>query len=301
MGYTDNVGFFNPEATPNSDMLGPLLLYIIPVPILDLGRDLSWGDGGTWGKEEGAGTGFGRVLELFSREEGVVMDEGTEWVLFLDPKVWVWGVTGVDIELPFTGRELGKFPNELDLSIDELVASFNGLGPLDMGCIMGGRSITPNSDVLGTFLSDGLAFSVRGPCVDGREGWGRRVGRDRVVDGSLGGNGGGSTSSPSCVGGNRAPGDGVVLRTLLLREDCLVQVPSADIVLCALEREGPVAYCDLREANEDVRERAIDESRRVSGEGESSSSLYARNSQHRGEGGWTQVGSHTYRSIPTPW
>lgn len=26
LGYTDNVGFFSPEATPNSDVVGPLLL-----------------------------------------------------------------------------------------------------------------------------------------------------------------------------------------------------------------------------------------------------------------------------------
>ena len=39
LGYTDNVGFFNPEVTPSSITVGPLLLYIIPVPILDLGLD----------------------------------------------------------------------------------------------------------------------------------------------------------------------------------------------------------------------------------------------------------------------
>ena len=32
-----NVGLFNPEATPNSAVVRPLLLYIIPVLILDLG------------------------------------------------------------------------------------------------------------------------------------------------------------------------------------------------------------------------------------------------------------------------
>ena len=98
--------------------------------------------------------------------------------------------------------------------------------------------------------------------------------------------------------GNRTLAAEVVLRTLLLVEDCLVQVPSADIVLCALEREGPIADCDLSEANEDVRERAIDESRRVRGDGESSSSLYARSHEHRGE---TEAGTerlHTYHSIP---
>ena len=26
MGYTDNVGFFSPEVTPNSDVVGPLFL-----------------------------------------------------------------------------------------------------------------------------------------------------------------------------------------------------------------------------------------------------------------------------------
>lgn len=30
-----NVGLFSPDATPNSDVIGPVLLYIIPVPILD--------------------------------------------------------------------------------------------------------------------------------------------------------------------------------------------------------------------------------------------------------------------------
>lgn len=60
-------------------------------------------------------------------------------------------------------------------------------------------------------------------------------------------------------------------------EDCLVQVPSAETVLCVLDRgEGTAAGCDRIEATEDVRESAIDESRRVRGDGESSSSLYAR-------------------------
>jgi len=39
VGYTDNIGLFNPEVTPSSIAVGPLLLYIIPVPILDLGLD----------------------------------------------------------------------------------------------------------------------------------------------------------------------------------------------------------------------------------------------------------------------
>ena len=91
--------------------------------------------------------------------------------------------------------------------------------------------------------------------------------------GSLGGKGGGSISSSSRVEGNRVLADEVVLRLLLLREDCLGRGPSADIMVGVLERGDPVAYCDLKEAKEDVRERAIDESRRVRGDGESSSSL----------------------------
>ena len=113
------------------------------------------------------GTGFGMPLEFFSSGDGevVVDEEGTEWVLFLDAKVWVEPPTGFDIELPFTSREPGEVPIELDLSIDELLASVNGFGPPDTDCVRGGRSITPNSDVLGIFLSDGLTFSVRGPGV----------------------------------------------------------------------------------------------------------------------------------------
>lgn len=81
-------------------------------------------------------------------------------------------------------------------------------------------------------------------------------------------------SSSSRVEGSRILADEPVLRVLLLIEDCLVRTPSVDTVLCVLERgEDPAPDCDLREANEDVRERAIDESRRVRGEGESSSSL----------------------------
>lgn len=108
---------------------------------------------------------------LFSSGEGeIVADDGTEWVLFLVFKVWVERVTGFDVELPFTSRELGGFPNELDLSIDELFVNFNGFGPLDTDCARGGRSISPNSDVIGVFPGDCLALIVRGPGVDKREG-----------------------------------------------------------------------------------------------------------------------------------
>ena len=103
---------------------------------------------------------------------------------------------------------------------------------------------------------------------------------DRVVYRSLGGKGGGSISSSSRVEGNRMLAEEVVLRLLLLREDCLGRCPSAEVMVGVLERGDPVAYCDLREANEDVRERAIDESRRVRGDGESSSSLYAHCREH---------------------
>lgn len=93
----------------------------------------------------------------------------------------------------------------------------------------------------------------------------------------MGGKGGGPVSSSSRVGGNRWLVDEPVLSVLLLVEDCLVQVVSVETELCVLERgEGPAACCDRMEATEDVREIAIDESRRVSGDGESSSSLYAR-------------------------
>ena len=101
---------------------------------------------------------------------------------------------------------------------------------------------------------------------------------------SLGGKGGGSMSSLSRVEGNRMLADEAVLRVLLLREDCLVQVPSADIVLWDLEMgEGPVTGGDFREATDDVRERAIDDSRRVRGDGEFSSSLHARSCEYRGK------------------
>ena len=112
------------------------------------------------------------------------------------------------------------------------------------------------------------------------------MGSDCVMGLSLGGKGGGSVSSSSRVGGNRALAEEPVLKVLLLPEDCLVQVPSADTVLCVLERErgeGPAVGCDRMEATEDVRESAIDERRRVSGEGESSSSLYARRCQREGQ------------------
>lgn len=91
-------------------------------------------------------------------------------------------------------REPGGFPIEVDLNIDELVISLSGLGPLDTDCVRGGRSITPNSDVLGVFLSDGLLFNVRGPGDEGRVEGGLRTGSDRVLNESLGGSGGGSIS-----------------------------------------------------------------------------------------------------------
>lgn len=107
-------------------------------------------------------------MELFKSGDGeIVIDEGPDLVRFLESRLPVRGVPGIDVELPFTSRELGEVPNELDLSIDELFASFNGLGPLDGDCISGGWSITPNSDVLGILLSDDLTFSVRGPGVVG--------------------------------------------------------------------------------------------------------------------------------------
>lgn len=58
------------------------------MPILDLGLDESCGSEDTWRTEEdGMGTGFGRLLELFKSGEGeVIVDEGTELVLFLDSK-----------------------------------------------------------------------------------------------------------------------------------------------------------------------------------------------------------------------
>jgi len=205
------------------------------------------------------------------------------------------------MELPFVSREPGVFPNELDLSIDELLVSFNGLGPVDTDCVRGVRSLTPNSDVLDIFLSDGIALNVR-PGVCGREGCDRRVGSDCVIGESLGGKGGGSISSSSRVEGNRVLADEAVLRLLLLTEDCLVQVPSVETMLRALERgEGPTADCDFREANEDVLERAIDESRRVSGDGESSSSLYARRCENRGRRNPGGSRTFTYLSLhPSP-
>jgi len=102
-------------------------------------------------------------------------------------------------------------------------------------------------------------------------------------------------SSSSRVEGNRILPDEVVV---LLREDCLGRGPSADALVFVLEREDPVAYCNLREASEDVRERAIDESRRVRGDGESSSSLYGRSCKHRRDG---KLDTPTYLSLhPNP-
>ena len=49
------------------------------------------------------------------------------------------------------------------------------------------------------------------------------------------------------------------------------------------EREGPAVGCDRMEATEDVRESAVGEGRRVSGKGESSSSLYGRRCQRQGQ------------------
>lgn len=92
------------------------------------------------------------------------MTMGPDLVRFLESKLPAGGVTGFDIEPPFTSREPGEVPNELDLSIEELVASFRGLGPFDACC---GWFMTPNSDVLDIFLSDGLFLNVRGPGVDG--------------------------------------------------------------------------------------------------------------------------------------
>lgn len=99
-----------------------------------------------------------------------MVDEGTDLVRFLESKLPAGRTGGVDIELPFAGREPGEFPNELDLSIVELLANFNGLGPLDTDCVIGGRSTTPNSDVLGIPLRDGFALNVRGAGADGTPG-----------------------------------------------------------------------------------------------------------------------------------
>lgn len=110
--------------------------------------------------------GFGRLLEFFKSGDGdAVVDEGTDRVRFLESELPV-GRTGIGIEPPFAGREPRELPNELDLSIVELLVNFNGLGPLDKDCASCGRSITPNSDVLGTPLEDGFALNVRGTCVD---------------------------------------------------------------------------------------------------------------------------------------
>lgn len=99
-----------------------------------------------------------------------MVDEGTDRVRFLESKLPVGRTAGVDGELPFAGREPRELPNELDLSIVELLVNFNGLGPLDKVCVRGGRSITPNSDVLGVPLSDDFALNVRGAGADGTPG-----------------------------------------------------------------------------------------------------------------------------------
>ena len=98
---------------------------------------------------------------------------------------------------------------------------------------------------------------------------------------SLGGKGGGSESSSSRVVGNRVLPDEPLLSVLLLVEDCLVQVPSADTTLCARDGGEVTAVDERIEATEEVRESAIDESRRVRGDGESSSSLNAREHKHQ--------------------
>lgn len=110
-------------------------------------------------------------MEFFKSGDGdAVVDEGTDRVRFLESKLPVGRTGGADVELPFAGREPGELPNELDLSIVELLVNFNGLGPLDKDCVRGVRSTTPNSDVLGVPLSDGFALNVRGAGVDGRPG-----------------------------------------------------------------------------------------------------------------------------------
>lgn len=68
----------------------------------------------------------------------MVVKEGPDLVRFLESKLPVGGVPGFDIEPPITSREPGELPIELDLSIEELVASFNGLGPPDKECVRGG-------------------------------------------------------------------------------------------------------------------------------------------------------------------
>ena len=84
-----NVGLFNPDATPNSDVIGPLFLYIIPVPILDRCLDGSKRGEDTWGIEEvGTGTGLCRLFEFFRSGDGdIVIDEGTDRVRFLESKL----------------------------------------------------------------------------------------------------------------------------------------------------------------------------------------------------------------------
>ena len=75
-------------------------------------------------------------MEFFKSGDGeTVAKEGPDLVRFLESMLPVVGVPGFDIELPFTSREPGEVPNELDLSIDELLINFSGLGPLDdEGC-----------------------------------------------------------------------------------------------------------------------------------------------------------------------
>jgi hypothetical protein len=68
-------------------------------------------------------------LEFFKSGDGdTVIDGGTDLVRFLESKLPVERTTGFDIERPLAS---GGFPSEVDLSIDELVASFSGLGPPD--------------------------------------------------------------------------------------------------------------------------------------------------------------------------
>lgn len=107
-------------------------------------------------------------MELFRSGEGeTVAGWGTERVLFLESAGWAGRVAGFDIEL-LAGRRPGVPPDELVLSIDEPLVSLNGFGPLDTDCVRDGRSITPNSDALGIFLSDGVVLNVEGAGVDGR-------------------------------------------------------------------------------------------------------------------------------------
>lgn len=67
-----------------------------------------------------------------------IVIEGPDLVRFLESMLPVGGVRGFVIELPFINREPGELPNELDLSIDELLVSFNGLGAPDEGGVTGG-------------------------------------------------------------------------------------------------------------------------------------------------------------------